>query len=166
MQELLSAYQRNDPAAGSKAMVLLLYSGVHAVLFHKLSHWLYGHRRYFLARFISQAARHITGIEIHPAAIIGKNLVIDHGMGVVIGATARIGDDCLLYHGVTLGAARITQGKRHPTVGNGVTIGCGAKILGPISLGDGCRIGANAVVLQDIPAGATVVGVPGRILNQ
>ena len=143
----------------------MLYPGVHAILFHRVSHWLYRHRLFFLARLNSQIARHITGIEIHPGARIGRRFVIDHGMGIVIGETTEIGDDVLLYHGVTLGGTGKDQGKRHPTIGNGVMIACGAKVLGPFKVGDGARIASNAVVLSEIPAEATAVGVPARVVR-
>ena len=163
---LLAAYQRRDPAARSKLEVFLLYPGVHAVLWHRTAHWLYLHRRYFLARWISQHARNATGIEIHPGATIGERLVIDHGSGVVIGETAEIGDDCLLYQGVTLGGTGKDKGKRHPTLGNHVLVGAGAKILGPFTVGDNARIGGNAVVLKEVPPNATVVGVPGVVVTR
>ena len=162
LTELLSAYQARDPAARSRLEIFLLYPGVHAVLFHRVSHWMWKHHLRFLARLNSQLARHITGIEIHPGAVIGRRLVIDHGMGIVIGETAEIGDDVLLYHGVTLGGTGKDQGKRHPTIGNHVMIACGAKVLGPFRVGDNSRIAANAVVLSEIPANATAVGVPAR----
>ena len=163
--ETLSAYQARDPAARSKLEIFLLYPGVHALLFHRVSHWLYRHRLLFLARFLSQLARHLTGIEIHPGAKIGRRFVIDHGMGIVIGETAEIGDDCLLYHGVTLGGTGKDQGKRHPTLGNNVMVSTGAKVLGPFKVGDGARIAANAVVLTEIPPEATAVGVPARVVR-
>ena len=163
--ETLSAYQARDPAARSKLEIFLLYPGVHALLFHRVSHWLYRHRLLFLARFLSQLARHLTGIEIHPGAKIGRRFVIDHGMGIVIGETAEIGDDCLLYHGVTLGGTGKDQGKRHPTLGNNVMVSAGAKVLGPFKVGDGARIAANAVVLTEIPPEATAVGVPARVVR-
>ena len=163
--ETLSAYQARDPAARSKLEIFLLYPGVHALLFHRVSHWLYRHRLLFLARFLSQLARHLTGIEIHPGAKIGRRFVIDHGMGIVIGETAEIGDDCLLYHGVTLGGTGKDQGKRHPTLGNNVMVSTGAKVLGPFKVGDGARIAANAVVLTEIPPQATAVGVPARVVR-
>ena len=163
--ETLAAYQARDPAARSKLEIFLLYPGVHAILFHRVSHWLYRHRLFFLARLNSQIARHITGIEIHPGARIGRRFVIDHGMGIVIGETTEIGDDVLLYHGVTLGGTGKDQGKRHPTIGNGVMIACGAKVLGPFKVGDGARIASNAVVLSEIPAEATAVGVPARVVR-
>ncbi len=147
LSELLGAYQKRDPAARSKLEIFLLYPGVHAVIFHRVSHWLYCHHLPFLARLNSQLARHITGIEIHPGAKIGRRLVIDHGMGIVIGETAEIGDDCLIYHGVTLGGTGKDHGKRHPTIGNNVLISCGAKVLGPFRVGDNARIASNAVVL-------------------
>ena len=165
LSELLGAYQRRDPAARSKLEIFLLYPGVHAVLFHRVSHWFYRHRLFFLARLNSQLARHLTGIEIHPGAHIGRRLVIDHGMGIVIGETAEIGDDCLIYHGVTLGGTGKDQGKRHPTLGNNVMVSTGAKVLGPFKVGDGARIAANAVVLSEIPPDATAVGVPARVVR-
>ncbi len=162
---LLAAYQRRDPAARSKLEIFLLYPGVHAVLWHRAAHWLYLHHRYFLARWISQHARNRTGIEIHPGATIGRRLVIDHGMGIVIGETAEIGDDCLLYQGVTLGGTGKDQGKRHPTLGNNVMVGSGARVLGPFKVGDNARIAAGAVVLREVPPGSTAVGVPARIVR-
>ncbi len=162
---LLAAYQRRDPAARNKLEIFLLYPGVHALLWHRAAHWLYLHHRYFLARWISQHARNKTGIEIHPGATIGRRLVIDHGCGIVIGETAEIGDDCLLYQGVTLGGTGKDQGKRHPTLGNNVMVGSGARILGPFKVGDNARIAAGAVVLREVPPGATAVGVPARIVR-
>lgn len=163
LYETLGAYQARDPAARSKLEIFLLYPGVHATLYHKLSHFLYRHRLFFLARLVSQWARFWTGIEIHPGATIGRRFVIDHGMGIVIGETAEVGDDVLLYQGVTLGGTGKDTGKRHPTVGNNVLIGSGAKVLGPFKIGDGARIAANAVVLQEVPPQATAVGIPARI---
>ena len=163
--ETLGAYQRRDPAARSKLEILLLYAGVHAILYYRLAHWLHRHGLKFLARFLSQWARFWTGIEIHPGATIGRRLVIDHGTGIVIGETAVIGDDCLLYQGVTLGGTGKDIGKRHPTLGNNVMVGCGAKLLGPFTVGDNARIAANSVVLRDVPQDATVVGVPGRVVR-
>ncbi len=163
--EDIRAYQRNDPAARSALEVALLYSGLHATLLYRIAHWLYRHRLRFLARFLSQLTRFLTGVEIHPAAKIGRRLVIDHGAGIVIGATAEIGDDCLLYQGVTLGGTGKDVGKRHPTLGNNIMVGCGAKLLGPFKVGDNARIAANSVVLREVPPGATVVGVPGRIVR-
>jgi serine O-acetyltransferase len=154
-----------DPAARNRFEVLTTYPGLHAVLFHRMNHWLWQHGMKWLARWLSALARWLTGIEIHPAASIGRRFFIDHGMGVVVGETTEIGDDCTLYHGVTLGGTSWKKGKRHPTLGSNVVVGAGAKILGPIRMGDGARIGSNAVVLRDVPDGATVVGVPGRIVT-
>lgn len=165
LMETLRAYQRNDPAARSKLEILILYNGVHAILLYRLSHWLWRHHLLFLARLISQIAKWLTGVEIHPAATIGRRLVIDHGTGIVIGATTIIGDDCLIYQGVTLGGTGISQGKRHPTLGNNVMIGSGAKVLGDIRIGNHSRVAANSVVLRDVPDHSTVVGVPGRIVR-
>ena len=165
LNETLEAYQRRDPAARSKLEIFLLYQGVHAIIFHRVSHFLWKHKLHFLARLNSQIARHVTGIEIHPGATIGRRLVIDHGMGIVIGETAEIGDDCLLYHGVTLGGTGKDQGKRHPTLGNNVLISCGAKVLGPFRVGDNARIAANAVVLREVPDSATAVGIPAQIVR-
>jgi len=154
-----------DPSARNTFEVLTTYPGIHAILIHRFSHrlWLFGAR--WLARVFSNIARFFTGIEIHPGAKIGRRFFIDHGMGVVIGETAEIGDDCTLYHGVTLGGTSWKKGKRHPTLGNDVIIGAGAKVLGPINVGNGARVGSNAVALKDVPAGATVVGIPGRIIT-
>jgi len=163
--EDIRAYRKNDPAARSALEVALLYNGFHATFFYRIAHWLYVHRLRFLARLISQLAKFLTGVEIHPAAKIGRRLVIDHGTGIVIGATAEIGDDCLLYQGVTLGGTGKDVGKRHPTLGNNIMVGCGAKILGPFKVGDNARIAANSVVLREVPENATVVGVPGRIVK-
>ena len=154
-----------DPAARTTLEVVLLYQGFHALFYHRQAHWLYQHKHFFLARALSQFARHMTGIEIHPGAKIGKRLFIDHGMGIVIGETAEIGDDCLLYQGVTLGGTGKDIGKRHPTLGNNVMVGAGAKVLGPFRVGNNARIAANAVVLREVPDNATVVGVPGRIVR-
>lgn len=153
---------QRDPAAKSALEVILLYPGFHALAFHRFAHWLYKCRLFFAARLVSQINRFFTGIEIHPGAVIGKGLFIDHGMGVVIGETAEIGDNCTMYHGVTLGGTGKEKGKRHPTIGNNVLIGMGAKILGPFKVGDNSRIGANAVVLNEVESNTTVVGVPGR----
>ena len=163
--ETLRAYQARDPAARSRLEIFLLYPGVHATLYHRLAHFLYRHHLKFLARLVSQWSRFWTGIEIHPGAKIGRRLVIDHGMGIVIGETAEVGDDCLIYHGVTLGGTGKDQGKRHPTIGNNVLISTGAKVLGPFTVGDGARIAANAVVLSEIPAGATAVGAPAQVVR-
>ena len=165
LNETLEAYQRRDPAARSKLEIFLLYQGVHATLYHRLAHWLYCHRCKFLARVVSQWSRFWTGIEIHPGAKIGRRLVVDHGMGIVIGETAEVGDDCLIYHGVTLGGTGKDQGKRHPTIGNNVMVGSGAKVLGPIVIHDNARIAAGAVVLQEVPENATAGGVPAQIVR-
>ena len=163
--ETLRAYQARDPAARSRLEIFLLYPGVHATLYHRLAHFLYRHRLKFLARLVSQWSRFWTGIEIHPGAKIGRRLVIDHGCGIVIGETAEIGDDCLIYHGVTLGGTGKDQGKRHPTIGNNVLISCGAKVLGPFKVGDNARIAANAVVLSEVPPDATAVGIPAQVVK-
>ena len=166
LRETLNAYKARDPAARSSLEILLLYQGVHAIIYHRFAHFLYRHRLRFLARMVSQWSRHFTGIEIHPGATIGRRLVIDHGMGTVIGETAEIGDDCLLYQGVTLGGTGKDHGKRHPTLGNNVLVGSGAKVLGPFTVGDNARIAANAVVLQAVPPDATAVGIPARIVRK
>ena len=153
-----------DPAARTTFEVIVAYPGLHAIIFHRMSHALWNHGLCWLARFLSHIARWLTGIEIHPGATIGRRFFIDHGMGVVIGETAEIGDDCTLYHGVTLGGTTWNKGKRHPTLKNGVVIGAGAKVLGPITLHDDVRIGSNSVVVRDVPEGATVVGVPGQLV--
>lgn len=158
--------QKKDPAARSSLEIIILYQGLHALIGHRIAHFFYILRLYFLARLISQVCRVITGIEIHPGAKIGRNFFVDHGMGVVIGETAVIGDNVLLYQGVTLGGTGLVKGKRHPTIGNNVVIGTGAKVLGDISVGDNSYIGANAVVIKDVPPNSTVVGVPGRITKQ
>lgn len=158
MIDFIKAYKDYDPAAKSYLEIILLYPGPKAVFFHRIAHALYGWKLYFLARFVSELSRWITGIEIHPGAKIGKRLVLDHGMSVVIGETAVVGDDCIIFHGVLLGGVKFDPVKRHPTIGNRVLIGAGAKILGPIHIGDGVRVGANAIVTKDVPAGATVVG--------
>ena len=155
-----------DPAARSRAQVLFLYPGVRAIIMYRFAHKLYNKKHYFLADWISKRARKKTGIEIHPAATIGKGVFIDHGMGVVIGETAVVGDNCTIYQGVTLGGTGKDKGKRHPTIGNNVTIGCGAKVLGPFSVGDNSKIAANAVVLNEIPANSTCVGVPAHIVKR
>ncbi len=158
----LNKVMENDPAARSKIEVFLLYPTIHALIAYRISHYLYINKLFFLARLISQISRFFTGIEIHPGAKIGRGLVIDHGMGVVIGETAEIGDNVLLYHGVTLGGTGKDKGKRHPTVGNNVVIGAGAKVLGPIYIGSNSKIGANSVVLDNVPEGATAVGIPAK----
>lgn len=154
-----------DPAATSKIEVALTYAGFHALLFYRLGHWLQKRRIPFIPRAMSQLARFLTGIEIHPGATIGSGLFIDHGMGVVIGETSEIGDNVTLFQGVTLGGTGKQRGKRHPTIGSHVVVGAGAKVLGPITVGDYVKIGANAVVLQDVPDHSTVVGIPGRIVR-
>jgi serine O-acetyltransferase len=154
-----------DPAARNLFDLFTLYPGIHALFFHRLSHRLWQWRWFWLARFISNISRFLTGIEIHPGAKIGRRFFIDHGMGVVIGETAEIGDDCTIYHGVTLGGTSWQKGKRHPTLGNGVVIGAGAKVLGPIIVGDYAKIGSNAVVTKDVAAQSTIVGVPGKALE-
>ena len=164
-REIRAIFER-DPAAGGYLEVLLTYSGLHALLFYRISHTLCKMRVPFLSRWISQVGRFFTGIEIHPKATIGNSLFIDHGMGVVIGETAIIGDNVTLYQGVTLGGTGKEKGKRHPTVGNNVVIGAGAKILGNIKIGDNSYIGSNAVVIKDVPDNSTVVGIPGRITKQ
>lgn len=162
----IKAAQKRDPAAKGFLEVLLLYPGLHALINHRIAHVLYRARLFFIARCLSQFSRFITDIEIHPGAKIGKRFFIDHGIGVVIGETSVIGDDVLLYQGVTLGGTGLLKGKRHPTIGNNVVIGGGAKVLGNITVGDNSYIGANAVVVKDVPANSTVVGVPGRITKQ
>lgn len=163
--ETLSAYQKRDPAARGKLEIFLLYAGVHATIYYRIAHWFYCRGLQFIARCISQWARFWTGIEIHPGATIGRRLVIDHGTGIVIGETTEIGDDVLIYQGVTLGGTGKDVGKRHPTLGNNVLVGSGARVLGPITIHDNARIAAGAVVLQDVPANATAVGVPAQIVR-
>lgn len=158
----LNRVLENDPAARTKLEVFLLYPSIHALIAYRISHFFYKHKLFFLARLISQTARFFTGIEIHPGATIGRGLFIDHGMGVVIGETAEVGDDVTLYHGVTLGGTGKDKGKRHPTVGNNVVIGAGAKVLGPIVIGNDAKVGANAVVVKNVPDGATAVGIPAK----
>jgi serine O-acetyltransferase len=164
-RDIKSALER-DPAARSALEILLLYPGLHAVWIQRVSHWLWTHNLKFVARWISQLARGLTGIEIHPGAVIGSGLFIDHGMGVVIGETAEVGSDVTLYHGVTLGGTSLSKGKRHPTIGDRVTIGAGAKVLGNITIGSDSRIGANAVVVKSVPENSVVVGVPGQIVRR
>ena len=166
IKELLQAYKERDPAATSNISILLLYPGVRAVIDHRIAHWFYKHKHFYIARAISQRSRKRTGIEIHPGATIGKRLVIDHGMGIVIGETTIIGDDCLLYQGVTLGGTGKDTGKRHPTIGNNVMISSGAKVLGPFKVGDNSRIASGAVVLEEVPPDCTVVGVPARVVKR
>ncbi len=158
----IRAIRERDPAARNSLEVLLLYSGLHAVIYHRWANFFYRHKMFFIARLISQCSRHLTGIEIHPGATIGKGLFIDHGMGVIIGETTVIGDDCTIYQGATLGGTGKDKGKRHPTLGNNVMVGSGAKVLGPFTVGDGAKIAAGAVVLSEVAAGATAVGVPAR----
>ena len=165
LKETIRAYQARDPAARSAFEIWLYYPGVKAVMRHRKAHWFWTHNMKFLARGISQRTRRKTGIEIHPGATIGRRLVIDHGMGVVIGETAEIGDDVLLYQGVTLGGTGKDHGKRHPTIGNNVLIGSGAKVLGPFTVGDNSRIASNAVVLTEIPPNSTAVGVPAKVVR-
>ena len=164
LEDIRCVFNR-DPAARNMFEIITTYPGLHALIFYRISHALWQFGLKWLARVISNIARLFTGIEIHPGAKIGRRFFIDHGMGVVIGETAEIGDDCTLYHGVTLGGTSWKKGKRHPTLGNDVVVGAGAKVLGPISLGDGARIGSNAVVVKDVPIAATVVGIPGRVVN-
>jgi len=166
VREDLSAFMERDPAARSKVEIFLLYNGFHAVLYYRLAHWLYRHRLFFLARWVSQRAKFRTGVEIHPAAKIGKGLVIDHGTGIVVGETCVIGDYCMLYQGVTLGGTGKDTGKRHPTLEDHVMVGSGAKILGPFTIGAHSKIAANAVVLEEIPPHSTAVGVPARVVRQ
>jgi serine O-acetyltransferase len=166
LREDVACVFERDPAARTWWEVVTTYPGVQAVWLHRISHWLWNHRWFWLARLLSYFARWYTGIEIHPAAEIGRRFFIDHGMGVVIGETAVVGDDCTIYHGVTLGGTSWQKGKRHPTLGNGVVVGAGAKILGPIKVGDNARIGSNSVVLKDVPPAATVVGIPGHVVHK
>jgi serine O-acetyltransferase len=163
-EEIAVVFER-DPAARSAWEILTCYPGFHALLLHRIAHrcWRGGLR--WLGRFISHLTRWLTGIEIHPGAVVGRRVFIDHGMGVVIGETAEVGEDCTLYHGVTLGGTSWAKGKRHPTLGKGVVVGAGAKILGPIVVGDGAKIGSNAVVVKPVPAGATAIGIPARLVE-
>lgn len=165
MRDFLDAYKRYDPAAKSIFEIALLYPGPKAVLLHRIAHALYSNDLFFLARLVSEISRWLTGIEIHPGAKLGRRLVIDHGMGLVIGETAEVGDDCILFHGVTLGGTKFDPVKRHPTVGDRVLIGAGAKILGPIRLGAGARVGANSVVTRDVSEGQIVAGIPARVIE-
>ncbi|MEQ1776626.1 MAG: serine O-acetyltransferase [Burkholderiales bacterium] len=163
-EEIAVVFER-DPAARNTWEVITCYPGFHALLMHRVAHCLWGAGLNWLARFVSHWARWMTGIEIHPGATIGRRFFIDHGMGVVIGETAEIGDDCTLYHGVTLGGTSWNKGKRHPTLARGVVIGAGAKVIGPITVGENAKIGSNAVVVKDVPAGATAIGIPARVVE-
>lgn len=166
----IASVKRNDPAARGTLEIVLLYPSIHALIFHRWAHWLFKNKCIFLARLISQISRFFTGIEIHPGAKIGKGVFIDHGMGVVIGETAEVGNNVLIYHGVTLGGTGKDKGKRHPTVGNNVIIGSGAKVLGPIVIEDNVKIGANSIVLKNVPNGYTAVGIPatnkGKLIDE
>ncbi|OPX33135.1 MAG: serine O-acetyltransferase [Candidatus Latescibacteria bacterium 4484_181] len=164
-EDIQTVFNR-DPAAKSALEVIMCYPGLHAVWLHRVAHWLYRRNRFLVARFISHINRWLTGIEIHPGAKIGRRFFIDHGMGVVIGETAEIGDDCLLYQGVVLGGTSLKKEKRHPTLGNNVVVGAGATILGAIKVGSGAKIGSGSVVIRDVPEGATVVGIPGRVIEE
>lgn len=166
LRESIQAYRERDPAARSAAMVFFCYPGLHAVLWHRLAQHFWRGGATGIARFIAHIGRFLTGIEIHPGARLGRRLVIDHGMGLVIGETAEVGDDVTLYHQVTLGGTSLSHGKRHPTIGNNVIIGAGAKILGAITVGDGARIGANALVIKPVPAGTTMVAAPANALDR
>ena len=164
LREDIRAVFERDPAARSVPEIIFCYPGLHAIWFHRIARWFWVRRIYFLGRFVSHIGRALTGIEIHPGAVIGKAFFIDHGMGIVIGETAEIGDNVTLYHGVTLGGTTWQKGKRHPTIGNNVVIGAGAKVLGPVKIGDNTRIGANSVVISEIPPNSVVVGIPGKVV--
>jgi serine O-acetyltransferase len=165
-EDIASVFQR-DPAARSTWEVLTCYPGLHAVYIHRMAHWFWNNGLRWMGRFTSHLGRWLTGIEIHPAVVVGRRVFIDHGMGVVVGETAEIGDDCTIYQGVTLGGTSLYRGtKRHPTLGKGVVVGAGAKVLGGFTVGDGAHIGSNAVVVKEVPAGATVVGIPGRLVEE
>lgn len=166
LKEDIACIFERDPAARNTFEILTTYPGVHAILHYRVAHWLWLKGFKWLARLLSTFSRFVTGIEIHPGATIGRRFFIDHGMGVVIGETAEVGDDCTLYHGVTLGGTTWNKGKRHPTLKNGVVVGAGAKVLGPITVGENARIGSNAVVTKEVPEGATVIGIPGRIVHK
>lgn len=166
IKEDLSSVFHRDPAARNNFDVITNYPGLHAIWLHRVSHWLWVKKWLWLARAISNLSRFITGIEIHPGATIGRRFFIDHGMGVVIGETAEIGDDVTLYHGVTLGGTSWNEGKRHPTLKDGVVVGAGAKVLGPIIMGQNSKVGSNSVVVKDVPEGATILGIPGRIVSK
>ncbi|MEG0541712.1 MAG: serine O-acetyltransferase [Angelakisella sp.] len=165
LRQDIKAVKERDPAARSTLEVLLLYAGLHAILFHRLAHWLYTHRCFFLSRLVSQLSRFLTGIEIHPGAQIGHGVFIDHGSGVVIGETAVVGDGCTIYQGATLGGTGKDKGKRHPTLGKNVMVGAGAKILGPFTVGDNCKIASNAVLLSPLEENSTAVGVPAKAVR-
>ena len=164
LREDIQAVFERDPAARSVPEIIFCYPGLHAIWFHRISSWFWARRIYFLGRLASHIGRALTGVEIHPGAMIGKAFFIDHGMGIVIGETAEIGDNVTLYHGVTLGGTTWQKGKRHPTIGNNVVIGAGAKVLGPVKIGDNTRIGANSVVISEIPSNSVVVGIPGKVV--
>jgi serine O-acetyltransferase len=166
IKEEIQTVFKKDPAARNTLEIIFCYPGFHAIVLHRCAHFMWRHKLKLIARIISHVTRFLTGIEIHPGAVIEERFFIDHGMGVVIGETAEIGDDVLLYHGVTLGGVSLKKEKRHPTVGHNVIIGAGAKILGPIKIGDNAKIGANTVVVKDVPANATVVGIPGRVVAE
>lgn len=166
LKEDIACVFERDPAARNAFEVLTAYPGLHALIIHRGAHWLWQARCYWLGRMVSHLGRWLTGIEIHPGATIGRRFFIDHGMGVVIGETATIGNDCTLYHGVTLGGTTWNKGKRHPTLADNVVVGAGAKVLGPITVASGARIGSNAVVVKDVPENATVVGVPGNVITK
>lgn len=165
LRQDISAIRERDPAARNALEVLLLYSGLHALMLHRPAHWLYSHHCYFLARLISQIARFLTGVEIHPGAQMGRGILIDHGSGVVIGETAVVGDGCTIYQGVTLGGTGKEKGKRHPTLGKNVLVGSGARILGPFTVGDNCKVAANAVLLEPLMDNSTAVGVPAHAVR-
>lgn len=164
LHEDIQSVVERDPAARSKLEVFFCYPGLHAIWFHRIAHWLWLREFHFPGRLVSQMGRFFTGIEIHPGATIGRKLFIDHGMGVVIGETAEIGDNVTIYHGVTLGGVSLEKKKRHPTIGDNVVIGSGAKVLGPFTVGEGSKIGSNSVVVKEVPANASVVGIPGRVV--
>lgn len=166
LKQDINAARERDPAAPSAFQVLIMYSGLHAIMWHRPAYWLWNHGFKFTARALSQIVRGATGVEIHPAAKLGRGILIDHGMGVVIGETAEVGDGCTIYQGVTLGGTGKHTGKRHPTLEKNVTVGCGAKVLGPFTVGEGSKIAANAIVLSEIPEYSTAVGVPARVVRQ
>ena len=165
IKEEIKTVQQRDPAAKGYLEILFCYPGLHAILIHRVANWLWRHKFFFLGRFLSHIGRFLTGIEIHPGATIGRRVFIDHGMGVVIGETAEVHDDVTLYHGVTLGGVSLKKEKRHPTVEKGSIIGAGAKVLGPFTVREGAKIGSNSVVVKEVPAGNTVVGIPGRVVG-